>query len=176
MTRSGIPKDSLKRLGLNGHKGGVTAPLSPNRGVTPVTPMRFAEMDPPGPREYDVEGLVPRGHTTTAFGDGGAAKSLLVLSAGTAMSGNAETWMGRAVRNCPVLYVDFELDADEQRRRAYQVARGAYLERPPHDLLYVSGLGKPAGEVLAGCLEAGSASSAAPSPMTRTQTAACGSS
>lgn len=54
--------------------------------------------------------------------------------------------------NCPTLYIDFELDADEQRRRAYQVARGVYLERPPHDLLYVSGLGLPSGEVLEGCL------------------------
>jgi hypothetical protein len=47
----------------------------------------------------------------------------------------------------------FELDADEQRRRAYQVARGVHLEKPPRDLLYVSGLGRPVGEVLAGCRE-----------------------
>jgi hypothetical protein len=118
-----------------------------------VTPVRFAEMDPPGPREHLVEGLGPKGHTTTLFGDGGSAKSVLALSAGTAIAGGAEKWLGRAVQNCPVLYVDFELDADEQRRRAYQVARGAFLEKPPHDLLYVSGLGQPAGEILAGCLD-----------------------
>jgi hypothetical protein len=44
---------------------------SPNKGVTPVTPLRFAEMAPPGPREYVVEGLIPKGHATTLFGDGG---------------------------------------------------------------------------------------------------------
>jgi hypothetical protein len=127
--------------------------LSLNRGVTPVTPLRFAEMPPPGPREYVVEGLVPMGHATTIFGDGGSAKSVLALSAGTALAAGAIEWLGQKVKNCPVLYADFELDADEQRRRAYQVARGTFLEKPPHDLLYVSGLGRPAGEVLIGCLD-----------------------
>lgn len=132
---------------------GVTASQSLSRGVTPVTAVRFAEMDPPGPREYLVEGIAPKNHTMTMFGDGGSAKSILALSLGTAVAGGADKWMGRRVQNCPVLYGDFELDADEQRRRAYQVARGVHLQKPPHDLLYVSGLGRPAGEVLIGCLE-----------------------
>src|SRR5918998_1301671 len=111
-------------------------------------------MKPPGPREHLVEALMPKAHTMTLFGDGGAAKSVLALSVGTAIAGGAEEWMGRKVLNCPVLFADFELDADEQRRRAYQVARGVHLDKPPHDLLYVSGLGRPAGEVLIGCLDA----------------------
>jgi len=132
---------------------GVTASQSLNRGVTPVTVVRFAELDPPGPREYLVEGLAPKNHTITMFGDGGSAKSILAMSLGTAVAGGAGRWMGREVQNSPVLYGDFELDADEQRRRAYQVARGIKLDKPPHDLLYVSALGRPAGEVLMGCLE-----------------------
>ena len=118
-----------------------------------MTPLRFAELDPPGPREYLVEGIAPKNHTTTMFGDGGSAKSILALSLGTAVAGGAGRWMGREVQSCPVLYGDFELDADEQRRRAYQVARGVHLDKPPHDLLCVSGLGRPAGEMLMGCLE-----------------------
>jgi DNA-binding MarR family transcriptional regulator len=110
-------------------------------------------MPPPGPREYLVEDLVPHKHTTTVYGDGGSAKSTLAMSLATAVAGGAERWIGRQVQNCPVLYGDFELDSDEQRRRAYQVALGVYLDKPPHDLLYVSGLGRPAGEVLRGCLE-----------------------
>jgi hypothetical protein len=110
-------------------------------------------MAPPESREYVVEGIMPKGHTTSLFGDGGSAKSILALSAGTAISGGAEKWLGRKVHNSPVLYADFELDADEQRRRAYQVARGVYLQKPPYDLLYVSGLGRHAGEVLKECLE-----------------------
>jgi hypothetical protein len=137
----------------NGHKQVSQASPSLNRGVTPVTPLRFSEMDPPGPREYMVEGLMPKDHTTSLFGDGGSAKSVLALSSGIAIAGGAQRWLGRRVENCPVLYGDFELDADEQRRRAYQVARGTLLEKPPHDLLYVSGLGRPAGEVLMGCLD-----------------------
>lgn len=131
---------------------GVTPSQVPNKSVTPVTPIRFSEMGPPGPREFVVECIVPKGHATTIFGDGGSAKSILALSAGTAIAGGADTWMGRKIKSCPVLYVDFELDSDEQRRRAYQVARGVYLEKPPHDLLYVSGLGRSAGEVLKACL------------------------
>lgn len=132
---------------------GVTASPSLYGGMTPVTPIRFAEMDPPGPRNYLVDGLVPKAHTTTIFGDGGSAKSVLALSLATAVAGAADNWMGREVQTYPVLYCDFELDADEQRRRAYQVARGVYLGKPPHDLLYVSGLGRRVSEVLIGCLE-----------------------
>jgi hypothetical protein len=147
------PLEVLERLDLNGRKPGVTVSQSPNKGVTPVTPLRFAEMPPPSPREYLVEDLVPKKHTTTIYGDGGSAKSILALSLATAVAGGAERWVGRRVQNCPVLYGDFELDADEQCRRAYQVARGVYLDKPPHHLLYVSGLGQPLREVLIGCLE-----------------------
>jgi hypothetical protein len=151
-----IPQDLQERAHSahpNGH--GQVSQVSPSLkgGVTPVTPLRFSEMEPPGPREHVVKGLVPKDHTTSLFGDGGAAKSVLALSAATAIAGGAERWLDRKVENSPVLYVDFELDADEQRRRAYQVARGVYLEKPPHDLLYVSGLGRRVGEVLKGSLE-----------------------
>jgi len=132
---------------------GVTPSLSLNKEVMAVTPLRFAEMQPPGPREYLVEELLPKGHAVTLFGDGGSAKSILALSLGTAIAGETEKWMNRTVRTCPVLYVDFELDVDEQCRRAYQIARGHFLDKPPYNLLYVSGLGRPVGEVLKGCLE-----------------------
>jgi hypothetical protein len=127
---------------------------SPDKGVAPVKPLRFADMGPPSPREYVVQGIAPKGHTTTIFGDGGSAKSVLALSLATAVAGGAEKWLGRNVQNGPVLYGDFELDADEQRRRAYQVARGVGLGKPPHDLLYVSCLGRRTGDALPGCLDA----------------------
>jgi hypothetical protein len=145
-----IPREWL-RSKRNGRASQVSPALKET--LTPVTPLRFSEMAPPGPREHVVEGILPKGHTTSLFGDGGAAKSVLALSAGTAISGGAGEWLGRKVHNSPVLYADFELDADEQRRRAYQVARGVHLEKPPHDLLYVSGLGRRVGEVLEKCLD-----------------------
>jgi hypothetical protein len=148
-----LPQDLHERAQSNGHS--LVSQVSPaliGTG-TPVTPLRFSEMAPPGPREHVVKDLMPKGHTTSLFGDGGFAKSVLALSAGTAIAGGAENWLGRKVHNSPVLYVDFELDADEQRRRAYQVARGVHLEKPPHDLLYVSGLGRHVGQVLKECLD-----------------------
>ena len=61
------------------------------------------------------------------------------------MSGGFAKWLGRKVMTFPVLFVEFELDVDEQHRRAYQVARGMLLEKPPDDLLYVSGTGRTPG-------------------------------
>jgi hypothetical protein len=149
-----MARDILQEWRLRPEERNGASQVSPSLkgAVTPVTPLRFSEMPPPGPREHVVEGIVPKGHTTSLFGDGGAAKSVLALSVGTAISGGAGEWLGRKVRNSPVLYVDFELDVEEQRRRAYQVARGVYLEKPPHDLLYVTGLGRRVGEVLKGYL------------------------
>jgi hypothetical protein len=154
--RDPIPQDLQERAHSaqpNGHRKVSQVSLPLNKGVTPVTALRFSEGEPPGPREHTVEGLMPEGHMTSLFGDGGSAKSVLALSAGTAIAGGAERWLDRKVQNCPVLYVDLELDETEQRRRAYQVARGVYLEKPPHDLLYISGLGRRVGEVLKGSLE-----------------------
>ena len=139
-------------LELPSSKPAVTPSLSLISDVTPVTPIRFADMPAPGPREYLVEDLLPKAHTTTLFGDGGSAKSVLAMSLGLAVASGAGEWMGRKVKGGPVLYIDFELDADEQRRRAYQVSRGVFLDAPPNDLLYVSGLGRPASEILTGCV------------------------
>src|SRR5215210_9309856 len=57
------------------------------------------------------------------------------------VAGGRETFFGRNVAvHGPVLYVDFELDADEQHRRVTQLAAGLKTE-VPENLLYVSALG-----------------------------------
>jgi RecA-family ATPase len=91
---------------------------------------------------------------TLLHGDGGVAKSLLALALGVAVSGASEQWLGREVETCPVLYVDFELDAGEQARRVHQLCRGQGLSEPPDGLLYMSALGYPAKEAFAAALEA----------------------
>ncbi len=53
----------------------------------------------------------------------------------------------------PALYVDFELDADEQHRRVSQLAAGLGIE-VPQDLLYVSALGVRTHEAIAYALAA----------------------
>ncbi len=88
-----LPPDVRERLNLNGNRIGVTVSPSPNRAVTPVTPLRFAEMAPPSSREYLAEGIVPQGHTTTIFGDGGSAKSVPQRARPGLVSREARCWL-----------------------------------------------------------------------------------
>jgi hypothetical protein len=111
--------------------------------------VRFSEMKMPGPRRYLLKDLVLAAYVTLLYGDGGVAKSLLALALAMAVSGGSQHWLGRKVENCPVLYVDFELDAEEQARRVHQLCRGQGLDTPPDGLLYMSALGHTAKEAFA---------------------------
>src|SRR5215218_5204034 len=116
--------------------------------------MKFSDMEAPRPRRYLLEDLVLAAYVTLLYGDGGVAKSLLALALAVAVSGGSEYWLGRKVENCPVLYLDFELDAEEQARRVHQLCRGQGLDTPPEGLLYMSALGHTAKEAFAAALEA----------------------
>ena len=104
------------------------------RGRKPKA-VKFSEMKVPGPRRYLLKDLVLAAYVTLLHGDGGVAKSLIVLALSVAFSGGSERWLGREVENGPVLYLDFKLDAEEQARRVYQLCRGAGLADPPDGLL-----------------------------------------
>jgi hypothetical protein len=52
----------------------------------PLRSVRFNEIPDPGPRRYLLAGLVPEGYITLLHGDGGVAKSMLVLSYGLAVA------------------------------------------------------------------------------------------
>jgi hypothetical protein len=97
---------------------------------------------------YLVEGIVPTGFATMLYGDGGVAKSMLAMSLATAVSGGATRWLGNETENCPAVYADFELEEQEQRRRAGRLARGCLMEDCPEDLYYVSAAGENAGRFL----------------------------
>jgi hypothetical protein len=116
--------------------------------------VRFSEMEAPGPRRYLLKNIVLAAYVTLLYGDGGVAKSLLALALAVAVAGGSGKWLGREVECCPVLYVDFELDAEEQARRVHQLCRGQGLDTPPEDLLYMSALGYPAREAFTAALEA----------------------
>lgn len=105
----------------------------------------------PPPKAWAVEGLVPhgprrpwwafwcprRGYVTTLLGAGGVGKSYLLLDLGIAALTDGE-WLGQSVRRVRrVLYVDAELDVEECRRRAYPLARGRGLPKPPRGLHYL---------------------------------------
>jgi hypothetical protein len=101
----------------------------------------LAEVERPGPRRYLCQDLVLAAYVTLLHGDGGVAKSLLALALAVAVAGSSREWLGRRVENGRVLYLDFELDAEEQARRVHQLCDGAGLEIPPKDLLYMSAVG-----------------------------------
>jgi hypothetical protein len=116
--------------------------------------VRFSEMEMPGPRRYLLKDLILAAYVTLLYGDGGVAKSLLALALAVAVAGGSGRWLGREVESCPVLYMDFELDAEEQARRVYQLCRGQGLNKPAEGLLYMSALGHPAREAFTAALEA----------------------
>jgi hypothetical protein len=116
--------------------------------------VRFSEIEVPGPRRYLLKDLVLAAYVTLLYGDGGVAKSLLALALAVAIAGDSKKWLGREVESCPILFLDFELDSEEQARRVYQLCRGQGLDTPPEDLLYMSALGHPAREAFTVALEA----------------------
>lgn len=115
--------------------------------------VRLADVKPPGPRRYVLQDLVLESYVTLLHGDGGVAKSLLALSLAVAVAGDADKWLGRHVEGGPVLYLDFELDSEEQARRVYQLCRGADMEKPPEELLYMSAIGHTAQEAFEAAAE-----------------------
>ena len=116
--------------------------------------VRFTEMEVPGPRRYLLKDLILAAYVTLLYGDGGVAKSLLALALAVAIAGDSKEWLGREVESCPVLYMDFELDSEEQARRVCQLCRAQGFDTPPEDLLYMSALGHPAREAFTAALEA----------------------
>jgi hypothetical protein len=141
-----IPPDIRDRLDIAERNGNGHSSLSPSpspykgegRGRKPKS-VRFNEIPDPGPRRYHLEGLIPEGFPTLVYGDGGVAKSMLVLSFGLTLARGGEKWLGQDVGGGrPVLYLDFELDASEQRRRVNRLARGDGLDSIPDNLRYMS--------------------------------------
>lgn len=110
-------------------------------GVALPKAVPFCEMGEPKEHRDVLAGLIPESYPTVWYGDGGSAKSMLALSLGVAVAGDAKTWLGRAVSTAPVLYADFELDAEEQNRRVRRIVSGAGLPRPPANLVYLPALG-----------------------------------
>jgi hypothetical protein len=156
LTETYAPSDDGARMVVGNGHASLPSPSLYKEEVRgrKLEAVRFSEMKVPGPRRYLLKDLVLAAYVTLLYGDGGVAKSLLTLALAVAVSGSSEGWLGRKVENCPVLYVDFELDAEEQARRVHQLCRGQNLDTPPENLLYMSALGHPAKEAFAAALEA----------------------
>lgn len=115
---------------------------------------RLAQVEPPGPRRYVLDGLVLADYPTLLYGAGGVAKSFVALALAVAVSGRAEKWLGRRVEGGPVLYLDFELNAEEMARRVRELCRGAGIAETPENLFYMSGAGYSARDAFEAAREA----------------------
>jgi DNA-binding transcriptional ArsR family regulator len=103
----------------------------------------FAELGEPKEREYLIEQIGVKGYPIVAFGAGGVAKSFAMLSAGIAIASasGVEKWLGlRVLEHGYALYLDFELDVEEQHRRVRDLCAGMGLPIPKK-LAYLSGVG-----------------------------------
>lgn len=71
---------------------------------------------PPPPREWIVDGLIPRRNVTLLSGDGGLGKSLLAQMLLTACAGG-KPWLNFSTTPCNVLGIFCEDEPDELQRR-----------------------------------------------------------
>lgn len=60
------------------------------------------------------------------------------MALATAIAGGIQHFLGFPIPSGPVLILDWELSQNEQGRRAWRIARGMGLPRPPKRLLYIS--------------------------------------
>ena len=97
----------------------------------------LGDLEEPPPMEYVIDDFIPSGHVTTLYGDGGQGKSYIALVMAACVAAGVP-FLNRNTMQGKVLYIDFELDKYEQARRAYMVARGLSMVRPPSNLLYCS--------------------------------------
>src|SRR5215208_5259120 len=104
-----------------------------------IQALSFSGREKPAPRESLADNIIWKEHVASWFGEGGVAKSLLALHLSLTMAAeNRSYWMAFAVKTVPVLYLDFELDADEQHRRALDLAAGMGLKGIPENFYYLS--------------------------------------
>jgi hypothetical protein len=104
-----------------------------------IQALSFSGREKPGPRGWIVENSIWEGHASSWFGEGGVAKSMLAMHLALTVAAEGKRyWMAFNVKTVPVLYLDFELDADEQHRRALDLAAGLGLEGIPENFYYLS--------------------------------------
>src|SRR5215212_7788957 len=90
-----------------------------------------------GLRPSVIRGIFPKGFPTSIYGEGGIAKSIIALHMCMSIASSQKEWLGYPIdQQSPCLYVDFELDREEQGTRAERIAKGMSIE-VPDDLHYL---------------------------------------
>ncbi len=98
----------------------------------------MANVTEPPRKKWFLEGLFPQKYPSMVYAGGGIGKSFLGLFMTTQASRGMQSFLGRHFPEEPLkgLFLDWELELEEITCRAYQVARGLGLSKPPDGLLY----------------------------------------
>src|SRR5215211_6890545 len=90
-----------------------------------------------GVRPSVIQGIIPKGFPTSIYGEGGIAKSTIALHMCMSIASSQKQWLGYPIdQPSPCLFVDFEMDREEQGTRAERIAKGMGIE-VPDDLHYL---------------------------------------
>jgi hypothetical protein len=102
-----------------------------------IAPGEWADRPIP-PREWEVEGWIPRGEVTLLYGDGGIGKTLLAHQYATAAAAGLD-WLGQKTRQARVMCFFCEDSEDELQRRQTDInaALGVSLA-DTHDRLRIA--------------------------------------
>ena len=95
----------------------------------------LSSLPEPGPLRFTVADIIPTGYVTNLYGDGGQGKSYIALHIALSII-LGQPFLNHFTMKGPVLYLDWELDAEMQRRRWGAVCRGAGLDTLPDGLEY----------------------------------------
>lgn len=103
-----------------------------------------------GPIQWLVDRMFPMGEPGVVFGTGMSTKSYQMFHLATCVALGID-WCGRAVRQAPVLIIDYETDIVNFGRRMRRIAQGLGSERiPPYLMHYWPARGVP----LRDCIDA----------------------
>jgi len=89
----------------------------------------------PAPMKWAIEDIIPYGYITILGADGGTGKSYIALRLMYSVA-TGTPFMGKVTEQANALYLDFELEVEDQKRRWTQVLRG--LETDQNDPLLVN--------------------------------------
>lgn len=91
-----------------------------------INPIEWSGVDPK-PREWEVEGWIPRNEVTLLYGDGGIGKTLLTHQYATCAAAGVD-WLGQSTRRAKVMCFFCEDSEEELHRRQIEINRHLGLE------------------------------------------------
>ena len=99
---------------------------------------QLSEEQIPDPRQWILEGLIPKGFPTTIYASEGIGKSYLAIFLAINVCIGSTEFINKNFYPKPLntLYLDYELDKDEIMRRAIELCNGMSLESIPNNFYY----------------------------------------